>query len=145
MGPYKILIFGLPGAGKTTLAEQLKKELCNFNVEHFNADYIRQLHNDWDFSDQGRVRQAIRMRDYANSSTANIVICDFVAPKEKYRNIFNPDLSVFVDTIEEGRFEDTNKIFERSYDSHIHVYRKDCEFYSKAIISFIRKHSEILD
>ena len=57
-----ILIMGLPGAGKTTLAEELAPKL---NAKRLNADEVRKEANDWDFSEEGRKRQAKRMADFA--------------------------------------------------------------------------------
>ena len=108
----KILIMGLPGSGKTWLAERLIKHLDN--CAWYNADVIRGAANDWDFSPEGRLRQANRMRTLADFEIINgrSVICDFVAPVEAARRQFNADRIIWVDTIEEGRFEDTNKMFE---------------------------------
>ncbi len=109
----KILIMGLPGAGKTTLANALKKIIeKDFNtVNWLNADKIRQQFNDWDFSESGRIRQSIRMRELADSSSTDYVIADFVAPLVEMRNNFDADWVIWVDTIDRGRFEDTNKAF----------------------------------
>ena len=109
----KILIMGLPGAGKTTLAEALKKLIeRDFNtVDWFNADQIRQQYNDWDFSESGRIRQSVRMRELADASSCDFVIADFVAPLVEMRNNFDADWAIWVDTIDRGRFEDTNKAF----------------------------------
>lgn len=104
---------GLPGSGKTYFAKRLKKKL---ECAHYNADNIREDANDWDFTDEGRLRQAHRMRtlaDFEKNITGQTVICDFVCPLEKMRQIFEPDILIFMDTIAEGRFEDTNKLFER--------------------------------
>ena len=102
---------GLPGTGKTWLAERLQKHL---NCAWFNADEIRRMANDWDFGDEARIRQARRMRNLANyeKGCGRIVICDFVCPTELTRHIFEADLVIWMNTIQEGRFEDTNKMFE---------------------------------
>lgn len=125
----KILICGLPGAGKTWLAERLVKHLDN--CAWYNADVIRGAANDWDFSPIGRVRQANRMRTFADFEVSNgrWVICDFVAPTNETRKQFEPDVTIWVDTIAEGRFEDTNKMFEdpQSADYHITKHMSDGE------------------
>lgn len=109
-----ILVFGLPGSGKTTLSSMLKNMLSN--CMHLNADEIRKQFNDWDFSDAGRLRQCLRMKELATKSDARTVICDFVCPKQQYRNTLNADLTVWCNTISHGRFEDTNKLFEPPVD-----------------------------
>jgi adenylylsulfate kinase len=100
---------GLPGSGKTTLAEQLYDALPD--SLWLNADLVREKFNDWDFSDEGRIRQARRMHTLANESTRHYVIVDFVAALEDQRKIFDADLIVWMDTIQSGRFVDTNKAF----------------------------------
>ena len=102
---------GLPGAGKTWLSERLQKHL---ECAWYNADKVRQMANDWDFSPEGRVRQANRMRTFADFEKQNnrFVICDFVCPTRKTRDAFNPDIVIWLDTISKGRFEDTNDMFE---------------------------------
>jgi len=105
----RILIMGLPGAGKTTLATELQTRL---NSVHFNADKVRALFNDWDFSAEGRIRQSKRMRILADDSSNEYVIADFVAPLKQMRDIFAADYVIWMDTIAEGRFEDTNQMFE---------------------------------
>jgi adenylylsulfate kinase len=105
----RILIMGLPGAGKTTLAKQLAEQL---NAQWFNADEIRAKYNDWDFSAEGRIRQSQRMRQLADASDNAYVIADFVAPLAEMREIFAADFTIWMDTIEQGRFDDTNRVFE---------------------------------
>lgn len=107
----KILVFGLPGSGKTWLAERLQRSL---NCSWFNADEIRKMANDWEFSEDARLRQATRMKNIADfeKQRGATVICDFVCPTQKTREIFDADITIFMDTIESGRFEDTNRVFE---------------------------------
>lgn len=130
----KILIMGLPGAGKTYFAERLKKYLednssietmpkhrytefetapssYSSKVDWFNADDVRRKYNDWDFSKEGRIRQSLRMLEFAMKCTGDYVICDFVAPLTEMRNNFKADWTIWIDTIEAGRYEDTNKAF----------------------------------
>lgn len=109
----RILIMGLPGAGKTYFAEKLKQqlEINGKSVSWFNADEVRKRFNDWDFSTEGRIRQSHRMRELANDSNEDYCIVDFVAPLAEMRNNFKADWTVWMDTIEKGRFEDTNRAF----------------------------------
>ena len=131
MTPQRILIMGLPGSGKTYFSRTLKKyleknstlinlpeqatdvEWFNYSarVDWFNADDVRKKFNDWDFSETGRIRQSHRMRELADASGANFVICDFVAPLVEMRNNFKADWTIWIDTIDAGRFEDTNRAF----------------------------------
>ena len=108
----KILIMGLPGSGKTTLAEALQnifQQCSNIHCKWYNADAVRREYNDWDFSEEGRLRQANRMKELC--SGPDLYIADFVAPTEEIRKHFDADLVIWMDTIKEGRFEDTNKVF----------------------------------
>ena len=116
----KILIMGLPGSGKTHLAERLQTLL---NAAWYNADRVREMANDWDFSPEGRVRQSMRMRTFADFEKSNnrIVICDFVCPTNNTQDNFDPDIVIWMDTIQEGRFDDTNKMFEKPLSVDFHI------------------------
>ena len=109
----RILVMGLPGSGKTYLAQHILEHLQHErkSVMWLNADDVRKKYNDWDFSHEGRIRQSLRMRELADSYKTDYVICDFVAPLVEMRNNFKADWTVWVDTIDKGRFEDTNKAF----------------------------------
>ena len=116
----KILIMGLPGSGKTYLAERLVPLI---KAAWYNADKVREMANDWDFSSEGRERQSKRMRAFADfeKDHGRVVVCDFVCPTMPTRENFDADIVIWMDTLKEGRYEDTNKIFEnpKSVDFHI--------------------------
>lgn len=134
----KILIMGLPGAGKTHLALRLHVHL---NCAWYNADQVRKMANDWDFSEAGRRRQSERMNTIATfeGTHGRTVICDFVCPTGETRKNFNADVTIWMDTIEAGRYEDTNKIFESpsEVDYHIKSFMSDEE-----IIAFAKQLQE---
>jgi len=110
---FKILIMGLSGSGKTTLATELVTKLSEYKtVSWINADDVRQLANDWDFSSQGRLRQASRLYQLANNSTSDIIVCDFIAPLPESREIFNADFVIWLNTISFSQYIDTDQVFD---------------------------------
>jgi hypothetical protein len=130
---------GLPGAGKTTLAEALRKKLWEGGrtVAWFNADEVRKANNDWDFSPAGRIRQSIRMRDLADASTNDYAICDFVAPLIEMRNNFKAEWTIWVDTIDAGRYEDTNTAFQVPEFYDFRITEQDAEKWADFIADHI--------
>ncbi len=133
MTKKKILIMGLPGSGKTSLAKRLYPYL---KAVFLNNDEVRKEANDWDFSPKGRERQTKRMKDLAQKylNEGKNVIADFVCPTEKNRKDFNADILIWVDTIKKGRFEDTNKMFEEPKKFHYRVTEQNAEKWSLQII-----------
>lgn len=115
-----IQIIGLPGSGKTELAKALKERI---NAIHLNADEVRAtVNSDLGFTPEDRLEQARRMGEMARliaKQGVAPVIVDFVCPTDLTRAAFGkPDILIYMNTIKEGRFEDTNKMFETpsSYD-----------------------------
>jgi adenylylsulfate kinase len=140
----KILIFGLPGSGKTTLAKPFAELIGGV---HLNADKVREKYNDWDFTPEGRIRQAQRMKHLADGvvMSGKIAIADFVCPTEQARLEFDPDYTVWMDTITEGRFEDTNKMFEPPEKVDYHVakwFENSHEQLTQVINRYMGKHYE---
>ena len=129
----KILIMGLPGSGKTTLASKLAPLI---NAKWINADEVRKEANDWDFSLEGRLRQSNRMKKLAEEAIkeGRNVVADFVCPTTETRKDFDPDYIIWMDTIEKGRFDDTNQVFEKPNDYDFKVLKKNADFYAKEII-----------
>jgi len=132
-----ILVMGLPGAGKTTLANELAKLIKS---KRLNADEIRRAANDWDFSEEGRTRQAKRMSEAALKikSEGNNVIADFICPTPEARKFFPADYIVWVDTIKEGRFEDTNQMFVKPEKFDFHVTSQDAKVWATQIAEKIK-------
>ena len=137
----KILIFGLPGSGKTTLAKPLADLLGGV---HINADEIRERYDDWDFTPEGRTRQAQRMKYLSEGVelAGKIAVADFICPTVVTREAFNADYTVWMDTISRGRFEDTNDMFEtpEGVDYHIEDWFDDAH---EQLLNIVRRFIEI--
>ena len=131
-----ILIMGLPGSGKTTLASELVPLL---KAKWLNADEVRKEANDWDFSAEGRTRQAKRMWAKAKEfkDQGNHVVADFVCPTPAARALFPADFVIWVDTIKEGRFDDTNKMFVKPKKYNYHVTTQDAKNWAPKILKEI--------
>ena len=131
-----ILVMGLPGAGKTTLANELAKSIKS---KRLNADEVRKAANDWDVSEEGRTRPAKRMSDAALKlkSEGHNVIADFICPTPEARKLFPADYVIWVDTIKEGRFDDTNKMFVKPEKYDFHVTSQNANLWvSKILVDF---------
>ena len=127
---------GLPGSGKTTLASKLVPLL---NAKRLNNDEVRKAANDWDFSEEGRKKQSKRMSELALNlkNEGNYVIADFICPTPEARNLFPADYIIWVDTIKEGRFEDTNQMFVKPEKYDFHVTSQDAKLWAPKIIKEI--------
>ena len=129
---------GLPGSGKTTLASELAPLI---NAKRINADEVRKNANDWDFSEEGRTRQAKRMAGLAQKikEQGNHVVADFICPTPKARSLFPADYVVWVDTIQKGRFEDTNQMFIKPEKYSFHVTSQEAEKWAAKIYEDLKK------
>ena len=128
---------GLPGAGKTILASELVPLL---NAKWLNNDEVRRAANDWNFSEEARIRQAKRMADLAEKykQEGRYVVCDFICPTPKTRELFNADFTVWVDTIKKGRFDDTNTMFVKPKKFDFHVTSQDAKVWAPQIAEKIK-------
>ncbi len=128
---------GLPGSGKTTLATELSPLL---NAKRLNADEVRKEANDWDFSEEGRKRQSKRMADFALKlkNEGHNVVADFICPTPEARKLFPADYVIWVDTIKEGRFDDTNKMFVKPDKFDFHVNTQDAKNWAPKILKEIK-------
>ena len=128
----KILIMGLPGSGKTTLASKLVPLI---KAKWLNNDKVRKEANDWDFSKEARKRQAKRMADFAEryKQDGHHVVADFICPTPEARKLFNPDYIVWVNTINKGKYDDTNKMFVKPKKFDFQVTTQNAELWAMQI------------
>jgi len=133
----KILVMGLPGSGKTTLASELVPLL---KAKWINNDKVRKAANDWDFSEAGRTRKAKRMSDLADlyKKEGSYFVCDFICPTPEARKLFNADIIIWVDTIKKGRFDDTNAMFVKPEKFDFHVTSQDAKVWAAQIAEKIK-------
>jgi len=142
----KILIMGLSGSGKSELA----KELHSLFQEHdmastrINGDEVREAHKDWDFSPEGRLRQAERMARLAKKSDAKYVITDFIAPTKQIRDIFNPDMLIWLDTVKESKYKNTDVIFQNPKKYKFKITKKNAKIEALKIFKYLKgtKHEK---
>ena len=128
---------GLPGSGKTTLANELGPMI---SAKRLNADEVRKEANDWDFSEEGRKRQSKRMADFAKKlkEEGSCVVADFICPTPEARILFPADFVIWVDTIKQGRFDDTNKMFVKPDKFDFHVTTQDAKNWAPKIFKDIK-------
>lgn len=127
---------GLSGSGKTFLSKLLQKEL---SCAWYNADNLREMANDWDFSLDGRKRQSKRMKSLADfeKKHGRKVICDFICPTKESREIFDADFTIWMDTIQESNYKDTDSIFEKPDKVNLRISSWD-EYSPKEVSELIK-------
>ena len=128
---------GLPGSGKTTLANELAPMI---DAKRLNADEVRKEANDWAFSEEGRKRQSKRMANFAKKlkEEGNYVVADFICPTPEARSLFPADYIIWVDTIKEGRFDDTNRMFVKPEKFNFQVTTQDAKKWAPMILKEIK-------
>lgn len=129
---------GIAGSGKSTLAKFLAKKL---NANWLNADKVRKKFNDWDFSNEGIIRQSRRMKKLSKLSKKKKVVIDLICPFEKGRKIINADYTIWIDTIKKSRFKKIRleKKFEKPKKYDVRVTSKNYLLWSKKILEKIKK------
>lgn len=137
----KILIMGLSGSGKSELAKELHSLLQENEISsiRINGDEVRESHKDWDFSPDGRVRQAQRMARLAKKNEAQVVIADFIAPTKETRDIFNADMLIWLDTVKTSKYTNTDVVFQNPKNYQFKVKKKDSKKWAKTIFDKINK------
>jgi adenylylsulfate kinase len=142
----KILIMGLSGSGKSELAKELHslfQDNEDFSVR-LNGDEVRGAFNDWDFSRSGRLRQAKRIAELAKKSEAKYVIADFIAPTKEIRDIFNPDMLIWLDTVKSSKYTDTDVVFQNPTNYKFKITKKNAKIEALKIFNYLKgtKHEK---
>jgi len=137
----KILIMGLSGSGKSELAKELHSLFQNDERSsiRINGDEVREANNDWDFSSEGRIRQAERMARLAKESNTDYVIADFIAPTKQTRDIFNPDMLIWLNTVRFSKYTNTDVVFQNPTKYAFKVNKKDAKKWALTIYNYINK------
>jgi len=137
----KILIMGLSGSGKSELAKELHSLFQNDEKSsvRINGDEVREANKDWDFSPEGRIRQAERMAKLAKNSNADYVIADFIAPTKQSRDIFNPNMLIWLDTVRSSKYTNTDVVFQNPTKYHFKIKKKDAKKWASTIYDYIKK------
>ena len=104
----RVLVYGISGAGKTSYAKEIN-EILQYDV--INGEELRKAADDWDFSHEGLIRQANRVKELAD--TKENVIIDMMAPLQEMRDILNPDYLIWMDAIQESKYPEIDAIFEK--------------------------------
>jgi len=136
----KILIMGLSGSGKSELAKELhslfqKHEMSSSRI---NGDEVRESYKDWDFSLDGRLRQAERMARLAKKNEAQFVIADFIAPTKETRDIFNPDMLIWLDTIKSSKYTNTDVVFQNPTIYDFKITKKNAKIEALKIFKYLK-------
>ena len=135
----RILIMGLNNTGKTTFAKLLQIQL---HCPYFNADDVRQQFMDYDFSEEGRWRQAVRMQTLCDMALIwnDYAIADFICPTTKTRNLFNPNYTIWIDTLKKSVYPDTNALFQPpSYYDYRITRKHSFEKHARVIAAVLKK------
>jgi adenylylsulfate kinase len=136
----KILIMGLSGSGKSELAKELHSLFQEHEISsaRINGDEVREVHKDWDFSPEGRIRQAERMARLAKKSEAQFVIADFIAPTKEIRDIFNPDMLIWLDTIKASKYTNTDVVFQNPRNYDFKINKKNAKIEALKIFKYLK-------